>query len=166
MKANSEKKLSQDKKLTFSAVYEAYWEELFIYACKLLNDRETAMDVVQDVFVDFLQQYTESFNIREIKPYLYGMIRHKVSRVIRKEVYRREYVESFIQFADIYEESPEQLLVTKDLSQMLEKQIQFLPEKMRRVFILSRDEKLTYKEIASQKVWNGGTIWKWYLRDL
>lgn len=53
-------------------------------------------------------------------------------------------------FANQYTEATDHQIRERQLALKIEREISFLPEKMRQIFELHRKEHLTYKEIAEQ----------------
>jgi len=60
------------------------------------------------------------------------------------------YLNSLQEFIDKGEYSTDLLLRERELNLIIEKEIQALPPRMREVFMLSRNEGLTHKQIAQR----------------
>ncbi len=150
-----------EDRLIFSKLYNLYWETLYEYAVKVLLDQDEAMDVVQETFIDLWKQLAEIGKVEEILPYLKTIVKYKAFKSIRQNLKKREYLVSLTNFFQEYHsENPECLTEVKELSRIIDAEIDKLPSMMRKVFIMSRRENLSYKEIASELVISEKTVKK------
>lgn len=68
----------------FAAIYVKYRAPLLQYASALVRSRETAEDVVHDVFVGLAKQAAAGRGPREIAPFLYAAIRNRCVDLLRR----------------------------------------------------------------------------------
>ena len=107
-------------------------------------------DIIQDVFLD-LWNKRESLIINiSLKAYLYACTRYKVYEYFRKNKNKLR-----VDLLDdlnkrLTESTPLTKLMHKELVQHIENVVATLPEKCRLVYTLSREQKLSHKEIADQ----------------
>lgn len=135
----------------FITVYERYARPLYVYAFKKLKDKHAAQDIVHDVFTSFWQR-REEVNLRtELSSYLFSAVRNKAfDNFARKEV-QAKHLKSLQEFLMLSTTSPADYLIrTQQLDELIKKEIQALPERMREIFILSRQKQLSHLEIAEQ----------------
>jgi RNA polymerase sigma-70 factor (ECF subfamily) len=140
----------QGDERAFSSFYELFWEPLYLYVFKVLQDQEEAMDVVQETFVAVWQQRHQVLLTHSISSYIYSIARYKAFSVIRKNIKQKDYLASLIDFFDQYAQTPEEIMISKQLQHLLDEQIDTLPPKMKEIFLLSREAQLSYKEIAEK----------------
>ena len=135
-------------KSAFKLLYERYWQLMYVSACKVIRDEEEAKDIVQEVFISMLHKGDE-LNIQgSIANYLYTAVRYKVLDAISKQKVRTDYADSLTDFASIHNYSTDRILLEKEITREIEKEIQNLPVKMKEVFELSRKDNLSHKQIA------------------
>jgi len=133
-----------------SDIYNAYWQPLFLSSYNLLKSKELSEDIIQDVFLD-LWNKRESLIINiSLKAYLYACTRYKVYEYFRKNKNKLR-----VDLLDdlnkrLTESTPLTKLMHKELVQHIENVVATLPEKCRLVYTLSREQKLSHKEIADQ----------------
>lgn len=133
-----------------SDIYNAYWQPLFLSSYNLLKSKELSEDIIQDVFLD-LWNKRESLIINiSLKAYLYACTRYKVYEYFRKNKNKLR-----VDLLDdlnkrLTESTPLTKLMHKELVQHIENVVATLPEKCRLVYTLSREQKLSHKEIAEQ----------------
>ncbi|MRG48037.1 RNA polymerase sigma-70 factor [Chitinophaga sp. SYP-B3965] len=138
--------LKQGSEPAFNAIYKRYSAKLYHAAYNLLRNKEVCEDLVQELFVD-LWSKRNTLEIQEVRPYLYRSAVNRALMVLRagKITLDLEAVEMLIS-----EHATDDLVIDKDMRKSIELEIAALPEKCREVFILSRKEQLSHKEIASQ----------------
>lgn len=152
--------LEEGNKAAYTELYNRYKGLIYVHAYRILQDREEAKDVVQELFA-VLWTRRETLNYSNgFAAYVYSAARNKVlDRIARKKV-ASSYFESLKTFAPLYEQGADIGLEGKELTEMIEKEIGALPEKMREIFRLSRNEQLSHKEIAEQLVISDKTVKK------
>lgn len=74
---------------TFSAIemlFERHYVRLCEFVYRMVNCRETARDLVQDVFVSLMESgLPKELAANAVKSYLYGMVKHAALNYIRRE---------------------------------------------------------------------------------
>lgn len=68
-----------------AVLYRKHWQELYIHACNLLNDGESAKDVVNDVFCAVLEKDEWPTAETDLLPLFYVMIRNRCIDHIRHQ---------------------------------------------------------------------------------
>lgn len=134
---------------TFKEAYNDYFEVI----CRFLNyytrDYQAIEEVVQDVFVCLWEDY-EGREIQYIKTFLYNSARNRMLNYLRDEDNHAVLLEKWARIELEKNESVD--CVNRELFyQLLQAATESLPEKCREIFILSREEQLSYKEIAQVK---------------
>lgn len=142
--------LALGDELAFTTVYDQYWEPLLRHVMRILPDKEEAIDVVQETFLSFWRQGSKLEQVNSIKTYLFAIARNAAFKKWKLNLKQRDYLESLIAHYTEADEGFEQIINTKELSAVLDAEIEKLPVKMREIFIMSRKEHLSYKEIAER----------------
>ena len=132
----------------FSELYNRYKQALYFHANRSLQDHDEARDMVQEVFAS-LWTKRETLVIPEaVDAYLYGSIRNRILNFIAHKKVVTKYIDSIDAFLEQGTSSTDEIIREKELSRILEYEISRLPEKMRIVFEMSRNQNLSYKQIA------------------
>ncbi|GAA4807125.1 RNA polymerase sigma-70 factor [Olivibacter ginsenosidimutans] len=134
----------------FAELYDTYWERLFVYAVRILGDEEDAEDAVQDAFVSFWKYRKSAENVEHLHSYLFTIVRNNTVKLIRRNIARRNYLSAMQSFFDELVGGPDEMYIAKGLEQFFEAEIEKLPNKMREIFLLSRKEQLSHKQIAEK----------------
>lgn len=131
----------------FKYIYEAYFDAIRSYLFYRSGDAELATDITQEVFI---KVWEKQFNTetKKMKSLLYKISGNIFINHIRREKIAGDYANEIK--LNFKEESPDNTLEYKELKNNYERALVNLPEKQRIVFLMSRMEELTYKEIAER----------------
>lgn len=133
----------------FTQLYSRYWEDLFNTAARALRSKEEAADVVQDVFLSCWERREVLAIQGSLAAYLHTSIRYKCIHYIEKNITRRDYLLQLCMVeVSMSATHPELVLQLKDLQEAVDKAVAKMPPKMQQVYKLSRQEHLSYREIA------------------
>ncbi|CAA9235901.1 MAG: hypothetical protein AVDCRST_MAG56-1195 [uncultured Cytophagales bacterium] len=139
--------LQQGDKKAFDALYGRYWRKLYLLAYQKLRSRELAEELVQDLFIS-LWTKRESLQITSsVGAYLGMAVRYMIIKFFQKERVHHQY-EQTAALAPAYANTTEDEVFFNDLQEVIEQEINKLPEKCREVFQLSRHDHLSQKEIS------------------
>lgn len=134
----------------FNEIYTIYSPSLYRHALKMLKDSEVAKDVIQEVFTSlWVNRRTIVFSSSP-KSYLYTSVRNKILDIIAKQKSETLYIASLDKFIQKGSFITDNLIREKELEAIINQEILNLPEKMREVFELSRNEYKSYAEIAQE----------------
>lgn len=134
----------------FSTLYKEHWENLFKQIIRILPDEDEATDVVQQTFVDLWDIREKLSEIRSIRSFLFIMARNiafkRLKQSLKEETYRNNFANNYAATESLVDD----WLVYKELSTLIDHEVEHLPSKMKEMFILSRFEGLSYAEIAER----------------
>ena len=141
--------LKQGNIKAFEQVYTKYHKQIFNFACKSLRNTDEAKEIVQRTFIK-LWENRETLNEElSISAFLFTIARNFIINHYRKLVNNQYYVRTLASHEDI--DNPViQQINTDELRANINELIAQLPGKRRIIFLLSRDEGLSYKEIADR----------------
>ena len=132
----------------YEEIYNRYWSLLYIACCKILKDEDEAKDIVQEVFISFLDKGPQLEIKVSLSVYLYSSVRYKVLDRIKHRQVKDNYLISLGDFTEAADNITDRQLLEKEFIRRMEDAINLLPEKMRIIFELSRNQDLSHKEIA------------------
>ncbi len=132
----------------FALAFHQYKEILFRHAFRILRDMDETEDVIQEVFSNLWEKREQIPDNVQLAAYLYRTVRNTVLNKLSHQKVIDKYLKYNLLKPAIHEESADQSLLEKELASIIEQEIQKLPERMRQVFLLSRQEGLSHKEIA------------------
>jgi RNA polymerase sigma-70 factor (ECF subfamily) len=129
----------------FGTLYKRYWEGAYVTACKKLNDRELAKEIVHDIFLDLWKRRQELV-ITHFAAYLNKAVNYRVINTIiqKKDNFFFNLLENPQQ--SFYE--ADLAIREKELIELVSSWIEVLPEKRREIFVKHYFQHLTTEEIA------------------
>src|SRR5690606_14356286 len=139
-----------DDRAAFGLLYDQYWEKLFLFLVKVLRDQDDAIDIVQETFIALWEQRIQLDDVTSLRAYLFAIARYKTMQYIRRYARHDDNLESLTAFLSRHEQNPEELMMQTELQKQIDEQVQQFPAKMRTVFMLSRQENLSHREIAAK----------------
>lgn len=142
--------IRQDDEKAFSVIYKRYSIPLYIHANKFISDREETKDILQKVFVKIWQIRDKLPKEIKLSAYLYQIVKNELINHISHSKVVDTYLNSLSSFATTYVSDTDHVIREKQLQDIIEREIQHLPEKMREIFELSRKHYLSHKEIAKK----------------
>jgi len=144
----------------FSVLYQLYWERLFRHALTMTSCEDMAKDIVQEVFIMLWDKLREQDINVSLHAYLFIMVRNKTLNLMARGKVQMKYLESLGDYLKKGENSTDHLLRERQLQEQINKQVASLPDKMRVIFEMSRNDLMTYKEIAEQLSLSDKTVKK------
>lgn len=135
----------------FTEIYNRHWEQMALYVLNVIHSREEARDIVQEVFVSIWRRRRELVIGGSLIAYLLRSVRNLSLRHIERNLHRYEFMDNLTTQLDHLQATPAvNLAELKQLEEKVDKAIAALPPKMREIYLLSRQENLSYREIAQQ----------------
>ncbi len=131
-------------KETFEKIYEGNFERLIRYAFSITKNKEIAEDVVADVFANLWNKRDQLNNINELRYYLNASIRNQAIKTIKKNtrltfLATKNESSDHLTFSDNID--PENLLMGKELGNMIASVIDSLPPQAGKIYKLSKNGK-------------------------
>lgn len=133
----------------FSSIYDRFAVLLYVYACRICKDEVIAEDIIQEIFVSLWDKRRDIQLKSSLSAYLYTAVRYKFFDLVAKNKVRSDYVDEFKKFVEIGYYCTDDYINEKELIALVEAEVSKLPSKMQEVFILSRNEGLSHKEIST-----------------
>ena len=142
--------LQNDPQAGYDMLFRRYYRPLCSHAARFLYSKETAEDVVSEVFLNFWKNKLYENVNSTYKTYLYTAVRNNAYNYLKKEFRTRDLKENFSEVNIKLRESsdPQSILLLDELFSKVEKSINSFPPQCQRVFLLSRFEGKKNKEIA------------------
>ncbi len=132
----------------FDNIYRTYWAELFDVAYKRVQSTEKAEEIIQDLFVE-LWEKREQIEVKEsVETFLFGALKFRILNYLRNEKVRETHLQVIRGETVAVTNNLEEEIYLNDLESAYQNQVNNLPDKCRAAFELSRQEQLSFKEIA------------------
>jgi len=144
------KQIKQGNTVAFDTLYHSYFSKLFGFAYNLTQSREDAEEIVQEAFIKIWEMREELNEHKSFSSLLFTLAKHKIYNKTRHRVYEFAYQHYFRQNHDDAVFEVQQQIDYLETKQFLDEAIQKLPPKRKEIFMLSRMEGLSNKEIATR----------------
>lgn len=141
--------LSRGDEGAFAQIYERFWLPLHRMAYQKTGSKETAEELVQDLFLR-LWQRRESLSIDNLPRYLFAALKFSIIDWIESKAVHERFVAYSQAFSEVTSNDAEGELALQDLTKTVDLALITLPEKTQDVFRLSRYGQLTIPEIAAR----------------
>lgn len=134
----------------FDVIYERYWLKLYTEAVKRVRSEDDAKDLVQDLFINIWEK-REKIEIRNsLAAYLFAAVRNRILNYIKANIVKGNYLDSLGEAIYRYDHAPDEQIILDDMKGLLDQGMNRLPPRVKEVFVLSRDENLSIREIAEK----------------
>ncbi|MEA5129493.1 MAG: RNA polymerase sigma-70 factor [Proteiniphilum sp.] len=141
--------LREGDEKAFEQLFHHYYNQIYTFVQTTLFNKTFAEDITQSVFISLWEKRETIDPEANIASLLYIIARNHVYRqteqLLLKYKYEQYQQENVQENIDI-EEDVNNRFLENILSELIDK----LPSKRRRIFLLSREEQLSNKEIASR----------------
>lgn len=141
----------------FDQVFKKYGDRLFGFALSYLKSKVETEELIQDVFLKIWENRKNLKKESSLKSYLFTIAYHNMCQIFRKKQIHEKFLEEGSTTTDSTINLEEQLEYKATLEQV-DKLIDKLPERQRTIFIKSRKEGKSTKEIAAEMNLAPGTV--------
>lgn len=130
-------------------IYRNYWEDVLECTYKRVRDEEIAQDITQEIFISLWENRERLAIEGSLRAYLHGAVKFKVINYFKSAIIKDKHREDLLLLiGEEMELSAENKLIMKDLNKEIDAAISDLPEKMQQVFLMSRRQEKTIREIS------------------
>lgn len=141
----------------FAEIYKKYYRKCYFFTKSYVHDHLAAEDIVSEALVKLYEKMQEE-TIANIPAYLLTLLKNYSLDFLRKKVVRDRLHKNSIDIdnEELYfrietlEECDPNALFSKEIEELIEQTIAQLSPQTRKIFILSRYENLSNKEIAEK----------------
>ncbi len=141
--------IKRNDEKAFEKLFHQYYGHLCLYASHMLLDEVSAEEIVQDFFVKLWEKRKHLTIETSVKSYLYRSVRNLCLNLIQHNKTKLQHAKSVISDAAQNPDHEDQFYEI-DLAQKIQESILSLPEKRQKIFRLSREDGLKYREIAEK----------------
>lgn len=142
------KSLSKGNLMAFNTLFSKYSSRLYRFAYGYLKSEAESEELVQEVFTKIWEKHAELKEDLSFKSFLFTISFNIIKKHFRTEAHRSEYFKTRIH-EDI-DLQTSQKITYNSLYLYVTELVNQLPEKRKKIFIKSRFEGLSVKEIAEE----------------
>ncbi len=134
----------------FKSMFDAYYESIRLYIYYKISDKEMADDMAQDVFMSVWEK-RESLSLKNVKSLLYKMAAGHVVDYYRRNDVKADFT-GWVRYTGESDEhvTPQEQAEYHEAMERYAGALNQMTDGQREVFMMSREEQLSYKEIAER----------------
>lgn len=139
-----------DDMKAYRSLCDLFYHRLFRTAFAFIKSKESAEEIVSDVFIKVWQMRVKLAEVENLSVYLYTITKNLCLKYIT-----RQYKSPVINLDEIAFETtidlntPEELCISSDIIKKIREALNELPPKCRLILQLVKEDGLRYKEVAS-----------------
>lgn len=142
----------------FDLIYEKYSGKLYAFGLKYLRSTAETEELVQSVFLKLWENYRNLKRESSFKSYLFTIAYNNICNLFRKRTYRNKFIADALYENSCFSSDTEDAIDYQSVLDHVQQIIDKLPEKQKKVFLKSRQEGKSSKEIAEELNLSPGTV--------
>ncbi len=142
----------------FDMIYEKYSGKLYAFGLKYLRSTTESEELVQSVFLKLWENYKNLNKELSFKSYLFTIAYNDICKLFRKRNYLREFISETLYGNSQSSSETEDGIDYQSVLDRVQQIVNNLPEKQKNIFLKSRLEDKSTKEIAKEVGLSPGTI--------
>lgn len=132
----------------FQFLYDRLFYPLLGQALRKVKSKEDAQDLTQDLFMNLWNKRDGIHIEGKVINFLFASLRNSVINFYIKTKKQDEREELFQYFKGYFEETTDRTIHKNELELIIQNEVDALPLKMKQIYLLSRNQELSHKEIA------------------
>lgn len=142
----------------FDALYQKYSSRVYHFGLKYLRSAEDSRELVQAVFLSLWENHKKLRKDTSFKSFIFTITYNKICNIFKeRECHKKFIAEKLLENINITTDTEDHLLYKSTVEQV-KKIIDLLPDKQRAIFIKSKLEDKSSKEIADELGLSSKTI--------
>lgn len=133
----------------YKELFMALYPHLLPLATGFIKSRQSAEEIVSDVFMNIWEKRSRLEHISNLKIYLYTAIRNTSLNYLQRNnrLVLTDLSEIPIELGAI-PINPERLMITAEMKKMIQEAVNQLPARCKLIFKLVKEDELKYREVA------------------
>jgi RNA polymerase sigma-70 factor (ECF subfamily) len=146
-------RIKQDDRDAFEMLFRKYYSILCNFGYRYISDHSIIEDMVQETFIKFWEHRKQLSHGRAIKSYLFQMVRNEILNhqkhhsIKQKALAELKYEQDCFGLNDLAGDDDNNQKL-EQLRSEFKAALAELPDRCKEIFLMSRDDGLTYREIA------------------
>lgn len=133
----------------FRRVVRYFGDRGYQFALSLVRSPQDAEEVIADVFLKIWQLRDHLPDASQFPFYLYRAVKHTSINYLKKRSRKKEVEAAFyIDAQKTHDGSPEDMVISKENMNNIQLAINTLPARCRQIFLLVKEDGLSYQEVA------------------
>ncbi|MEH6304168.1 RNA polymerase sigma-70 factor [Olivibacter sp. CPCC 100613] len=142
--------IKQGNAYALESLMMRYEERVFQFVLRVVNSKELAEEITQDVFVKIWEGRENLGKIDSIGAWMYTLGKNKAINLLKELTARAAREEYYAKDSDWLIGGESEAKEKGDIFKLVDEAVAQMPEKCQQIFILKRDEGLSNEEIADR----------------
>jgi len=142
----------------FDLIYYKYSRNLYAFGLKYLRSAEEAEELVQSVFLKIWETHAILNKESSFKSYIFTITYNDICKLFRRRSYKQKFMEDTIYENSQSSSESEDSIDSRSLLDRVHTIIEKLPERQKTIFLKSRKEFKSTREIAEEVGLSPGTV--------
>jgi RNA polymerase sigma-70 factor (ECF subfamily) len=142
--------LDKNPEKAFECLYNHLWDKLFSISLNYVRDQALAQEIVQDVFVTLWVKRKRLESVSNIRAFAMRAVQNRIYDHFDKEAVYQKYALRITQSESTQANSTQQQIEYNETFNLIDTEIDRLPDTTRKIFRLSRFDRFTNEEIAAR----------------
>lgn len=151
-------KLQKGDVEAFDLIYDKYSGKLYAFGLKYLRSTDEAEELVQSVFLKLWENHKNLKKESSFKSYLFTIAYNDICKLFRKRNYLQKFISDTLYENSQFSSETEDSIDFQSVLERVKKIVSKLPERQKTIFLKSRQEGKSTKEIAEEAGLSPGTI--------
>jgi len=151
-------KLQKGDVEAFDLVYEKYAGRLYGFTLKYLKSTDETEELVQSVFLKVWENYKTLKKESSFKSYLFTITYNEICNTFRRRSHLQKFIGEQLNDNSQTSNETEELIDYNSIRERVGQIVSKLPERQRTIFLKSREEGKSNKEIAIELDLSSGTV--------
>ena len=148
--------MEKDKFKAFNEIYNTYYRKCFLFAKSYVHNIEVSDDFASEAMMKLWENFENANDIINMQAFLLTVVKNLSLNYLRREQLKFQAHESILNKSQkeiefrisTLESCDPEVLFSAEVRSIFDKTLASLPEKTRKVFVMSRIEDKSNKEIA------------------
>ncbi len=142
----------------FDQVYQRYAGRLYAFSMKYLKSKEEAEELVQSVFLKVWENQKKLKKETSFKSYLFTIAYNEICNIFRSRKYQQDFLTHLGNKSTEASGETEEQIDFVFVKEQVDQIVDHLPEKYKTVFLKSRKEGKSTREISDELKLSKGTV--------
>nr|WP_321484671.1 RNA polymerase sigma-70 factor [uncultured Draconibacterium sp.] len=142
--------LAQDDEASLEKLFNHYYPRLFNFSKSILKLEDGIDDILQEVFVKIWKNRKNINSAATFNSYIFIITRNLLLNELRRQLSFQNTKEEVKRLSLANEYSLSEQIDYQELKEKIDAFVEELPDRQKEVFLLSRNEGLSHKEIAEK----------------
>lgn len=132
----------------FKILFESYYHNLGKYVYQLTGSLSVAEEIVQDAFIKVWLKKEFLVEVKNFSNYLFILCRNQTYNEMQKKATERSFIDRLSHRINDQNNNDNPDTLSERYRELVELAIEKLPPQAQKVYLMSRDERMKYEEIA------------------